>query len=299
MNNTRLLFVHVLSSLHAGTGQGVGVIDLPIAREKATGLPFLPGSSVKGTLRSNCPDLTVCEQLFGPDIAKVESNANVASSVQVTDQRLLLLPIRSLAGTFAWVTSPYVLSRFLRDIKDVQVKQVPSLKVPVIEDGKHCLVADTKTITLMKKDEPMVYLEDIDLIAEKNAIAKEWAQWISQHVFSGDTYWREMLIERFCVVHDDVFNFMLNTATEITARIKIKVESKTVTSGGLWYEESLPAETILSGILLATPPKAAKIAAKEVFEIIEKMTTDKTMQFGGKATIGRGMCRVQLVREEN
>ncbi len=47
----RLLFTHALSPLHAGTGQGVGVIDLPIAREKATGLPFLPGSSVKGTLR--------------------------------------------------------------------------------------------------------------------------------------------------------------------------------------------------------------------------------------------------------
>ena len=34
--NARLLFVHALSPLHAGTGQGIGAIDLPIAREKAT-----------------------------------------------------------------------------------------------------------------------------------------------------------------------------------------------------------------------------------------------------------------------
>lgn len=53
MPTTRLYFIHVLSPLHAGTGQGTGVIDLPIAREKATGIPYLPGSSVKGTLRDS------------------------------------------------------------------------------------------------------------------------------------------------------------------------------------------------------------------------------------------------------
>ena len=51
---TCLSFVHALSPLHAGTGQGAGIIDLPIAREKATGLPYLPGSSLKGTLRARC-----------------------------------------------------------------------------------------------------------------------------------------------------------------------------------------------------------------------------------------------------
>lgn len=45
-------FLHARSPLHAGTGQGTGVIDLPIAREKATGIPYLPSSSVKGTVES-------------------------------------------------------------------------------------------------------------------------------------------------------------------------------------------------------------------------------------------------------
>ena len=44
----KLLLVETLSPLHAGTGQGIGVIDQPIAREKATGIPFVPGSSLKG-----------------------------------------------------------------------------------------------------------------------------------------------------------------------------------------------------------------------------------------------------------
>ena len=32
-------FIHALSPLHPGVGQGVGGVDLPVAREKATGIP--------------------------------------------------------------------------------------------------------------------------------------------------------------------------------------------------------------------------------------------------------------------
>ena len=34
--------LHALTPLHAGTGHAAGVIDLPIARMKATGIPFVP-----------------------------------------------------------------------------------------------------------------------------------------------------------------------------------------------------------------------------------------------------------------
>ena len=43
--------LHALSPLHAGTGHAADVIDLPIARMKATGIPIVLGSSVKGVLR--------------------------------------------------------------------------------------------------------------------------------------------------------------------------------------------------------------------------------------------------------
>ena len=111
---TRLLFIHALSALHAGTSQGVGVIDLPIARETATGLPYLPGSSIKGTLRDSGDIKDDDKQfLFGPNTEYASDNAG---SAQFADARMLLLPVRSLAGTYAWVTSPYVLQRFIRDI---------------------------------------------------------------------------------------------------------------------------------------------------------------------------------------
>ncbi|NTU65509.1 MAG: type III-B CRISPR module RAMP protein Cmr4, partial [Chloroflexi bacterium] len=153
---THMLFTHALSPLHPGTGQGVGVIDLPIAREKATGLPYLPGSSLKGTLRSACdnPDQRIA--IFGPEITKGEELH--AGAAVFADQRLLLLPIRSLAGTFAWVTSPYVLRRFMRDAGYAKIKGVPSA-IPSPDNTEVCKVTDSSQLRLIGDS---VYLEDLD-----------------------------------------------------------------------------------------------------------------------------------------
>src|SRR5438876_7071425 len=134
---TCLSFVHALSPLHAGTGQGAGIIDLPIAREKATGLPYLPGSSLKGTLRARCEDIRQRYLVFGPDMEGRPTDDHHASSAQFSDQRLLLLPIRSLAGTFAWVTSPYVLRRFARDIADAQLMP-PKTSLLELQSEDYC-----------------------------------------------------------------------------------------------------------------------------------------------------------------
>ncbi len=289
--NTRLIFVHALSPLHAGVGQGAGVIDLPIAREKSTGLPFLPGSSLKGTLRAHCSGKE-CVQVFGPDTVDIASDSNYASSAQFSDQRLLLLPIRSLAGTFAWATSPYVLRRLVRDIIDEPIT-LPSEPIPDIQSADTCAVATESCKIKVETPEPKVYLEDIELKAHPSENAASWAKWIGERVFPNDATWHQMLIERICVVHDDVFNFMIDTATEITARIKLREEAKTVQDGGLWYEEALPTETILSGVVLANPMKASGITPEGVFKILDGLT-GKMLQFGGKATVGRGMCRVLM-----
>lgn len=57
------------------------------------------------------------------------------------------------------------------------------------------------------------------------------------------------------------------------------------------HEEALPAETILSGIIVASPVKATP---DQVFATIEHLTR-KPLQLGGKASVGRGLCRVTVV----
>jgi hypothetical protein len=53
MKEKRLILLHALTPLHVGTGQAVANVDLPIAREKATGFPIVPASALKGVLRDN------------------------------------------------------------------------------------------------------------------------------------------------------------------------------------------------------------------------------------------------------
>jgi CRISPR-associated protein Cmr4 len=286
--NTRLFFTHALAPLHAGTGQGVGVIDLPIAREKATGLPYLPGSSLKGTLRTACEDEKKRTAVFGPETKDGDLHAG---AVHFSDQRLLLLPIRSLAGTFAWVTSPYVLRRFARELQDVNLS-MPADLPPDPTTENQCVVADGCTLIV---DDSAVYLEDLDLTAQREASAQAWADWIGRQIFD-DSAWQTFLTQRFCIVHDNVLTFLLTTATEITARIKLQEATKTVQQGGLWYEEALPTETILAGMLLAAPNGKTEYDTDQIFEVI-KACTGKPMQLGGKATVGRGLCRVMPAKE--
>ncbi len=47
-----MLFIYVETPLHAGTGRGLGAVDLPIQRERTTGYPIVQASSVKGRLRA-------------------------------------------------------------------------------------------------------------------------------------------------------------------------------------------------------------------------------------------------------
>lgn len=293
----RLLFTHALSPLHAGTGQGVGVIDLPIAREKATGLPFLPGSSVKGTLRDECKDRAKRTRVFGPD--NTGGSNDHAGAVQFSDQRLLLMPVRSLAGTFAWATSAYLLRRFVRDAEGIGKTGLPGIVEPA--SIEQCFIAEGGK--LKHAPSAKVILEDLDLTPTEQAEATSWADEIGGYLFPNDADWQTLLRERICILHDDVLDFLLTTATEVTARIKLQEMTKTVARGQLWYEEALPAETVLAGLVAATPVYTEKDASRrqpghlvktdEVFSVVEGCMVNP-LQFGGSATVGRGLCRLRL-----
>ncbi|MFV0388483.1 MAG: type III-B CRISPR module RAMP protein Cmr4 [Pyrinomonadaceae bacterium] len=286
----KLTFIHALSPLHAGTGQGVDVIDLPIAREKATNIPYLPGSSVKGTLRDLFNDeKAVQTEIFGPE--KIEGGSGKAGAIQFADQTLLFLPVRSLAGTFAYVTSPYVLKRFLRDVTNAEIV-FPNLVAGNLAnegDSNPCLIATDSVLKLNN----FVCLEDLDLTPENDrTVADGWANELKNKIF--DESWQDEFAARLCIVSDNIFSFLLQTATQITAR---NVLNEDKSSENLWYEESLPTESILYGIVLSFPNPSTKLNDDEIFWHMSTKL-DKTLQFGGNATIGRGLCNVKLFPKE-
>ena len=161
---TSLYLIHALSPLHAGTGQSVGAIDLPIARERPTGIPLVPGSSVKGALRARCEDEPLRVTIFGPESANASDHAG---AVQFSDARLLLLPVRSISGTFAWVTSPYLLQRFARDAKEASFTNLIMPSSPRNEG--ECLTVKDPAIRSTINGRPKVILEDLDFTPSSEA----------------------------------------------------------------------------------------------------------------------------------
>jgi CRISPR-associated protein Cmr4 len=291
MTTPKLLFVHALSPLHAGTGQSIGAIDLAIARDRATQFPYLPGSSIKGSLRdaatATLKDSDLVKRLFGPDTANASDHAG---SLIVSDANLLLLPVRSVAGTFAWVTSPYLLHRFARDVTASSGRKLALPSLP--SDVAGCLVATNSSLIAQVERTDKVVFEDLDLVPTKSKSMDDLATELGKQVFA-ESPWREMLAKRLCVVHDDVMTFLSEHATDVVARIALQEDTKTVKKGGLWYEESLPTESILVGLVYVQPVKQV---GKTSAELMNKATPlmNVSIQLGGKATVGRGRCQLRL-----
>jgi CRISPR-associated protein Cmr4 len=275
---TRPFLLHALSPLHAGTGQSSDIIDLPVARMKATGIPFLPGSSIKGVLRDarRAIDPEKSEAVFGPPADPTKAPEH-AGALVVGDARLLALPVRSFRGTFAWVTSPLLLTLAKRDLEDA------SLTIPSI-DGRGARLARGSACIHNGK----LYLEDLDLAATETTEATLWAQRLGPLASPGD----DIFTKRFAIVDDDTMAFLWETATQVDARVRLDEEKRTVAKGALWLEESLPPETLLIGLFAADRSRRRNVnmSPDEVLDFT--LAGEEVHQLGGKATTGRGRCRI-------
>ena len=148
---------------------------------------------------------------------------------------------------------------------------------------------------LVEKKENKVFLEDLDFEAQRNATVTEWEKWLIEHT-------RELSLPlkgRLLFLHDNVMGFLLETALEVVTRIRIDEETKTVARGALWFEENIPAESVLYGLLSTAPETFAtangsKLPAAEILAQLGSLTKH-TLQFGGNATIGRGLSKMILV----
>lgn len=286
-----IFHLHTISSLHVGIGKGTGVIDLPIARERASNLPQIPGSGIKGVLRDELKDSLKQSNeqdyhaLFGPEAG--EKASKYAGAIAVGDARLLALPIRSWNGTFAWTSCPMILRRYQRDLQSINTEEASKVptKIPVPEKESALVTTDSQ---LMDYDNA-VYLEDLDLAVDQDNNAEEWANFIAKQIFT-DTDWQTLFKERFAILPDNIFDFLSETATEIRARIKIEEETRTVEQGALWYEEYLPAETLLWGLIASDHSRLPEYK-QEDSHLLNSLPKTERLQIGGNATIGSGQVR--------
>lgn len=284
----RCFHLHALSALHCGTGQSAGVVDLPIARARATGLPIVPGSSIRGVLREELAraDKALARTLFGPATVTGDADA-FAGALAIGDAHLLLLPVRCLAGIVCFATAPFVLKRYAADLARANLAH-PALPTAALRDGAW---VTEQSVNLLNG---RLVLEDLDLGAQANAAADQWAKAIAAGIHGADGDATAELTRRFAILPDDVFSFLAETATEIRARIAIDDKTGTVRKGALWYEENLPAEAVLWGVY-AVERSHSPDDDRDADALAATLPSGELLlQLGGKAGVGRGLVRLLI-----
>ena len=296
--HTQIFHLQNLSALHVGTGQGVGVVDLPIARSKSTNLPLVPGSAIKGVLRDELASQEFLQKsdvqtLFGPDSSMEDAHAG---AIAFGDANLLLLPIRSFAGTVAYATCPFILRQYKRDNQ----AQTSNLQIPQLggSDDDKVSARVTDNSELMVGNTGNIALEDLDIQAYDNDTTQRWAEAITEFLYpeTSKDYeeWRTQVAKRFVILPDDIFSFLADTATEVRTRIRIDRKTRTVQQGALWTEENLPADSVFWGVLgvSASRKKQDNRSAQDLADLLPNH--EVKIQIGGKHTVGRGFCRLLL-----
>jgi CRISPR-associated protein Cmr4 len=296
----RLLLVHAVSPVHVGTGSGIGYIDLPLARESVTNWPYIPGSAIKGVLSDHYGAADPALRRANPSLRAAfgvaddgQATGNNSGALVFSDANILLMPIRSIYGTFAWATCELALCRFGRDLEACG-RVVPPLTFSQTMASR----PQNPRSALLPPTPPnagTVYLADADIVTELSGPALTWANTIADLLFTPASPWRSLFLSRFIVLPDDMFNFFSEKGTEVTTRVRIDPATSTVAPGALWTEESLPAESILAGIAWCDQVYHESSAITPGQLLDSYCAGEKSLQVGGKATVGKGRVRAIFV----
>lgn len=269
--------------LHCGSGQSVGIVDQPIARERASYLPIVPGSTVRGVLKAHISlkESDLSQSLFGYD--KQDGEPSFAGALSITDAHLLLLPVRTVYGILAYATCPFILQRYKKD-------QKLDVKVPTPANDQ----------ALYPKGNPnhqdnLMVLEDLDLKAQECEYTQQWAENIAQTLYAKDRPDYSDMSKRIIVLPDTVFSFLAETATEIRTRIRINQETGVVDNGALWTEESLPAESVLWGVFSVDEPRLNDKNGDKRPRFNDIINNKPVLQMGGNMGTGNGL--VQFIAQ--
>lgn len=290
----RVLTVYAQTPVHVGAGSSWDIIDLPIQREVHTGYPIIPASSLKGSLRSRAEALGLDSRLvkaaFGNEL---RDNAAAAGNLSIGDCRILAFPVRSLSQGFIWVTCPLVLNRFYRDLRLAEINGRDSLSF-ISEDSEMFAPESTKL-------PDRVLLEEVEFEVRKSEKATSIAESLAELLpaETGD-YLKQKFKRDLVLINDRNFSYFVKHCTQISAKIQLTSAKVTGKEGNLWYEESLPSDTVMYSLLMATGQRMKDIPARQLKDFVnEEILKDNLLQVGGNESIGQGWCWMSLVEGDN
>lgn len=306
-------FLHVITPLHAGSGSELGVVDLPIQRERHTSFPKIESSSLKGGIREAFDEskkqvevgtkvvndsirAKTIDYVFGPEDP---GNNAFSGALGFTDARILLFPVKSMKGVFAWITCPRVIEKFIEELqicnkvagtKKFGKFENMSLKKDTISDETHLKIKGS--IVLEE------FAFEVNFCNNTNSFAEELSLLLGI----------DDIKKKLVILDDNDFTDFANLSTEVITRTRISPKTGTVEPGALFTEEFLPAETVMYSLALATKifqdekdkkgiifdqkdENGMKIPEEKLVMQFFERGLDDVIQLGGNATLGKGIIK--------
>jgi len=278
--------------VHVGAGNSVGAVDSPVQRERHTNHPSFAGSGIKGAVRHSFESLggdpMLIEHLFGPE----SGNALHAGAVSFGDAQLVAFPVRSLRGGYVYATCPQALARAQRLLRLTGNRC--DWTIPEVEE-LHCRLANGKLLSNGNK----LHLEAFEYDAATDdslaATAKSLAE-LAIPDLPEYAFFRDKLASDLVIISDTDFAYFAENATLVEPHVRINPETGTADSGGLFYTENLPPESLLIAPLMASRTRSGKddLDAAEAMLKIRNVIDNRLLQIGGDATTGRGRVVAQV-----
>jgi CRISPR-associated protein Cmr4 len=277
MDNAIIVGFLAETELHPGAGQGLGTIDQPVQREGGSKFPVVPGTSYKGTAKSELLDASADTQLkriFG----EAGSTGTSAGTVAFGDIRLLLLPMRCSGSAYKWVTTPLLLERFERDARRAKLLNVNSLAVASPPADQVFTAGDSR-----------LYIEEFQFsVKPLPANITEIARCIGNLLPADHPYDRlkQRLASQLLIMNDDDFAWFCEYGLPVRPHNALD-ENKA--SENFWYEEYLPADTVMYALNTARSSNSGDLNRYST-----ELASRKWLQLGGNETTGEGVCRIQV-----
>lgn len=328
-------------ALQAGSGKEGGIIDNPIQREEHTGFPKVDGGGIKGAMRDvsrryvkkqaqeNKDDKSgeselklsfeisndTIDVLFGPDDDIVVKEGEGA--IGFPEARLLLFPVKSVKGVFTWITCPFVIERFVKDlnlnISDHKFR-IEGLEDPGEEEIHSCGECNILFSDEKKENEEIsqqyVILEqfpflniskNVNLVLDDKP-PKLLSEWLSEILYNDLKYWKVKLAKNMLIVNNDAFSTFVQRSTEVHQRNKIDPETGTAEDGKLFSEEYLPCESVLYCMLgfnnEFSVHEESRMTHDKILNALEIIlgSQKNVFKLGGNSTVGKGVIRSKLFK---
>lgn len=289
------LFLYAVSPVHMGAGTATGLVDNPIQRERHTRHPCFAGSGIKGAVRHSFEalggDADYLNKLFGPPPTGAELHSG---AVSFGDAQLVALPVRSLRGGFVYATCPQALARTQRLLQ--MTGSAVEWDIPTLDEGE-CAVGNHNLLA-----EDKLHIETFQYDQQKWPGRKDVSAFLADAAIPDDNgyaFFRDKFKSDMVLLSDTDFAYFAENAMVVEPHVRIDDETGTADSGGLFYTENLPPESLLVAPLLA----GASHSGTEDFDadmalmLIVDLVNGKTLQIGGDATNGRGLVHARVVPE--